>query len=105
MEKCADILKATKDLMRRFRVPTQNCVLAHLTVQMEAIEKKGAPLDLMFQSIAGSEGANKNFGVSVSLLDEAWDLTKREGTAKGPKRDVLRDRPGHRAVGQRTPRY
>jgi ethanolamine ammonia-lyase large subunit len=82
--KCADILKATKDLMRRFRVPTQNCVLAHLTVQMAAIEKEGAPLDLMFQSISGSEGANTNFGVSVKLLDEAWDLTKREGTAQGP---------------------
>lgn len=83
VDKCADILKATKELMRRFRVPTQNCVLAHLTVQMEAM-KRGAPLDLMFQSIAGSEGANKNFGVSVRLLDEAWDQTKREGTAQGP---------------------
>ena len=83
VDKCADILKATKDLMRRFRVPTQNCVLAHLRVQMEAM-KRGAPLDLMFQSIAGSEGANKNFGVTVKLLDEAWDLTKREGTAQGP---------------------
>jgi ethanolamine ammonia-lyase large subunit len=50
---------------------------------MEAM-KRGAPLDLMFQSIAGSEGANKNFGVSVRLLDEAWDQTKREGTAQGP---------------------
>lgn len=83
VDKCADILKATKDLMRRFRVPTQNCVLAHLTVQMAAMQR-GAPLDLMFQSIAGSEGANKNFGVTVKLLDEAWDLTKREGTAQGP---------------------
>ena len=61
----ADILKALKDFMRRFRVPTQNCVLSHVTVQMEAI-RLGAPLDLMFQSIAGSEGANRNFGVSVS---------------------------------------
>jgi ethanolamine ammonia-lyase large subunit len=83
VDKCADILKATKDLMRRLRVPTQNCVLAHLTVQMEAM-RRGAPLDLMFQSIAGSEGANKNFGVTVRLLDEAWELTKREGTAQGP---------------------
>ncbi len=84
VDKCADILKATKDLMQRFRVPTQNCVLAHLTVQMEAMEKRRAPLDLMFQSIAGSEGANRNFGVTVKLLDEAWDMTKRLGTAKGP---------------------
>jgi ethanolamine ammonia-lyase large subunit len=79
----ADILKGVKDFMRRFRVPTQNCVLSHLTVQMEAM-KRGAPLDLMFQSIAGSEGANKNFGVTVKLLDEAHDMALREGTAQGP---------------------
>ncbi|GMU58760.1 MAG: putative ethanolamine ammonia-lyase, heavy subunit [Myxococcaceae bacterium] len=78
-----DILTAVKDLMRRYRVPTQNCVLSHLTIQMEAL-RRGAPLDLMFQSIAGSEGANRNFGVSVSLLDEAYDLARREGTAQGP---------------------
>ena len=81
---CADILKAVKDLMRKNRVPTQNCVLAHLKVQMEAMSKYDAPLDLTFQSIAGSEGANKNFGVTVKLLDEAWDMTKRLGTAVGP---------------------
>ncbi len=78
-----DILKAVKDFMRRFRVPTQNCVLSHLTVQMKAMER-GAPLDLMFQSIAGSELANRNFGISVALLDEAWDMTLRLGTARGP---------------------
>jgi ethanolamine ammonia-lyase large subunit len=83
VEATIDILKAVKDLMRRYRVPTQNCVLSHTTVQMAAI-RAGAPLDLLFQSIAGSEGANRNFGVSVALLDEAYDLTQREGTAQGP---------------------
>lgn len=78
-----DILSAVKDLMRRYRVPTQNCVLSHITIQMAAL-RRGAPLDLMFQSIAGSEGANRNFGVSVSVLDEAYDLARREGTAQGP---------------------
>lgn len=78
-----DILSAVKDLMRRYRVPTQNCVLSHLTIQMAAV-RRGAPLDLMFQSIAGSQGANQNFGISVSLLDEAYDLARREGTAQGP---------------------
>jgi ethanolamine ammonia-lyase large subunit len=78
-----EILKGVKDLMRRYRVPTQNCVLSHITIQMAAV-RKGAPLDLMFQSIAGSEKANRNFGVSVSVLDEAMDLARREGTAKGP---------------------
>ncbi|MBX7097144.1 MAG: ethanolamine ammonia-lyase subunit EutB [Myxococcaceae bacterium] len=84
VDKVADILKAVKDLMRKVRVPTQNCVLAHVTAQMAAVQR-GAPLDLMFQSIAGSEGANTNFGVSVALLDEAYDLAKREGTAQGPQ--------------------
>ena len=78
-----DILRGVKDFMRRFGVATQNCVLSHLTVQMKALEL-GAPLDLMFQSIAGSQGANRNFGISVRLLDEAWDMTRREGTAQGP---------------------
>jgi ethanolamine ammonia-lyase large subunit len=83
VQNTADILKAVKDFMRRYRVPTQNCVLSHLTVQMEAV-KRGAPLDLMFQSIAGSEAANRNFGVDVALLREAHDMTTREGTAQGP---------------------
>ncbi len=83
IQNTVDILKGVKDFMRQWRVPTQNCVLSHLTVQMKAMEQ-GAPLDLMFQSIAGSERANRNFGVSVKLLDEAYDLTLREGTAQGP---------------------
>lgn len=78
-----DILTAVKDLIRKYRVPTQNCVLSHITIQMAAV-RRGAPLDLMFQSIAGSQGANQNFGVSVSVLDEAYDLARREGTAQGP---------------------
>ncbi len=83
LEGTVAILTAVKDLMRRFRVPTQNCVLSHLTIQMAAV-KAGAPLDLMFQSIAGSQGANQNFGVSVAVLDEAYDLARRLGTAEGP---------------------
>lgn len=84
VERVAEILRAVKGLMRRFRIPTQNCVLAHITAQMEAVTKHNAPLDLMFQSIAGSEGANRNFGITVKLLDEAWDIARREGTSQGP---------------------
>ncbi len=51
-------------------IPTQNCVLAHVTTQMEAMER-GAPLDLVFQSIAGSQKANQSFGIQLSLLHEA----------------------------------
>ncbi len=84
VENTSAILHAVKDLMRQLRIPTQVCVLAHVTVQMEAIRRFHAPVDLCFQSIAGSEKANRNFGISVKLLDEAYDLTKREGTAAGP---------------------
>ena len=83
VESTCEILTRVKALMTKLSVPTQNCVLSHVTVQMEAM-KRGAPLDLCFQSIAGSEGANKNFGISVKLLDEAYAMTKELGTAKGP---------------------
>ncbi|MSP92658.1 MAG: ethanolamine ammonia-lyase subunit EutB [Myxococcales bacterium] len=84
VENTANILKAVKDLMRQHRIPTQVCVLAHVTVQMEALRRFQAPIDLCFQSLAGSEKANRNFGISVALLDEAYDLVRREGTAEGP---------------------
>jgi ethanolamine ammonia-lyase large subunit len=53
-----------------YQIPTQSCVLAHVTTQMEAM-RRGAPVDLVFQSIAGTEAANQSFGVNVALLDEA----------------------------------
>ncbi|MEO6951648.1 MAG: ethanolamine ammonia-lyase subunit EutB [Polyangia bacterium] len=83
VESTVEILTRVKALMNKLGVPTQNCVLSHVTVQMEAM-RKGAPLDLCFQSIAGSEGANRNFGVTVALLDEAYAMTRELGTAKGP---------------------
>jgi ethanolamine ammonia-lyase large subunit len=55
----------------RYRIPTQSCVLAHITTQLQALER-GAPVDLLFQSIAGTEQANASFGVNLSLLDEAY---------------------------------
>ncbi|MBF0362050.1 MAG: ethanolamine ammonia-lyase subunit EutB [Oligoflexia bacterium] len=78
-----EILEAVKNFMRRYRIPTQNCVLAHITTQMAAL-KRGVPIDLIFQSIAGSEKANRNFGISIKLLDEAYDMVSRLGTATGP---------------------
>lgn len=84
VENTAAILQAVKDMMRQHRIPTQVCVLAHVTVQMEAIAKYKAPVDLCFQSLAGTEKANRNFGIDVKLMDEAYDLVKREGSADGP---------------------
>ena len=63
-------------------IPTQSCVLAHVTTTLDLIGK-GAPVDLMFQSIAGTEAANKSFGVDLALLKEARDaaLSLRRGTS------------------------
>ena len=82
-ESTAEILKAITGVMDRNRVPTQNCVLSHVTVQMRALDL-GAPMDLMFQSLAGTEKANTAFGISVSLIDEAWAKMKQMGRAQGP---------------------
>ena len=65
-----DLLKLVDEVITRFAVPTQGCVLTHVTHTIEAIEK-GAPVDLVFQSIAGTEKANKSFGVTLALLTEA----------------------------------
>ena len=64
------LLRMMDTVRERFRIPMQSCVLAHITTQMAALER-GAPVDLLFQSIAGTEAANRSFGVSLSLLDEA----------------------------------
>jgi ethanolamine ammonia-lyase large subunit len=66
------LLRMIDSLRQRFQIPVQSCVLAHITTQMEAL-KAGAPVDLIFQSIAGTEAANRSFGVSLSLLAEAHD--------------------------------
>ncbi|WP_338885895.1 ethanolamine ammonia-lyase subunit EutB [Rhodococcus sovatensis] len=66
----SDLLYLLDDIRQRFEIPTQSCVLSHVTTTMELIGK-GVPVDLVFQSVAGTEGANSGFGVHVSLLREA----------------------------------
>lgn len=77
------ILNRFEELKQKYQIPTQICVLAHITTQMEALQK-GAPCDLMFQSIAGSEKGNAAFGISAAMLREAKDLMAREGNSHGP---------------------
>jgi ethanolamine ammonia-lyase large subunit len=72
-----------EEIKQTFQIPTQTCVLAHVTTQMKAVQQ-GAPADLIFQSIAGSEKGNTAFGLTGSLLTEARDLMLHEGTAAGP---------------------
>ena len=64
------ILRMLDQIRERYAIPTQTCVLAHVTTQMEAL-RRGAPVDLVFQSIAGTEAANASFGVNLRMLDEA----------------------------------
>jgi ethanolamine ammonia-lyase large subunit len=58
------------DFIQQYEIPTQTCILTHVTNQIQLIEK-GVPIDLVFQSVAGTEKANKSFGISISLLEEA----------------------------------
>lgn len=66
----AVLLQMLDEVIQRFAIPTQSCVLTHVTTSIDLIGQ-GAPLDLVFQSIAGTEQANKSFGISLALLDEA----------------------------------
>jgi ethanolamine ammonia-lyase large subunit len=70
------LLQLVDGLRRRFHIPAQSCVLAHITTQLAALEA-GAPVDLLFQSIAGTEAANRSFGVNLALLREAQDGGQR----------------------------
>ena len=69
-----ELLRLVDQLITTYGIPTQSCVLAHVTTQLAALAQ-GAPLDLMFQSIAGTEAANKSFGVNLALLREARAAT------------------------------
>lgn len=83
VDNVANILKMFEEFKRKWEIPTQNCVLGHVTTQIEAI-KGGAPADLIFQSIAGTEKGNEAFGVTAALLEEARELVLKEGTSTGP---------------------
>jgi ethanolamine ammonia-lyase large subunit len=77
----ADLLRLLDDLITRLEIPTQGCVLTHVTTSIQLMER-GVPLDLVFQSIAGTEAANRSFGVTLSMLREACDAarSRRRGT-------------------------
>ena len=90
---CIDLIEMLAQIIERYQIPTQSCVLAHLTTQMEAMAK-GAPVDLVFQSIAGTEQANSSFGISLAMLDEA------HATALELRRGALGDNVMYFETGQ-----
>lgn len=76
-------LKILDEFIQSWEIPTQTCVLAHLTTQLKALEQ-GAPVHLLFQSLAGTELGNKAFGINKQLLDEAYALGQQQSKVKGP---------------------
>jgi ethanolamine ammonia-lyase large subunit len=72
------LLRMLDRIRETLEIPTQICVLAHVTTQMEAL-RRGAPVDVVFQSIAGTEAANRAFGVSLGMLDEAHQAARELG--------------------------
>ncbi|MBF6317406.1 ethanolamine ammonia-lyase subunit EutB [Nocardia cyriacigeorgica] len=74
----ADLLHLLDDVRTRFDIPMQSCVLSHVTTTMELIDNN-VPVDLVFQSIAGTEGANASFGVTLPLLAEANEAARSLG--------------------------
>ncbi|WP_234049910.1 MULTISPECIES: ethanolamine ammonia-lyase subunit EutB [unclassified Xanthobacter] len=69
------LLKLMDEVIRRFDIPTQSCVLTHVTSSIELMNR-GAPVDLVFQSIAGTEGANRSFGVDLKVLQEGYEAAR-----------------------------
>jgi ethanolamine ammonia-lyase large subunit len=69
-----NLLNLVDNARQQFDIPTQSCVLSHITTTLELINK-GAPVDLCFQSIGGTEQANTSFGINLALLDEAYQAT------------------------------
>ncbi len=79
----ARLLDMSYDIIKTWGIPTQNCVLAHVTTQMRCLQS-GSPVGLVFQSIAGSQKGNESFGISVGMLDEAYELAKKYCFPAGP---------------------
>ena len=82
-EQVGKVLRRFQEIKEHWQIPTQICVLAHVTAQMKAV-RAGAPCDLIFQSIAGSQKGNEAFGFNAATLEEARQLLLKEGTAEGP---------------------
>ncbi|MEI7920567.1 MAG: ethanolamine ammonia-lyase subunit EutB [Planctomycetota bacterium] len=93
LENTIQLLQLMDQLIEKLEIPTQSCVLAHITTQIQAM-KRGAPVDLVFQSIAGTELANKSFGINLNMLEDA------RGMALELKRGTVGDHLMYFETGQ-----
>jgi ethanolamine ammonia-lyase large subunit len=72
VESAGAILRALNRLVGTYKIPTQTCCLAHISTQLAALDR-GAPIDLLFQSVGGTEGTNRSFGITLEMLSEGRD--------------------------------
>ena len=84
LESVARLLKMMDEFRNKWEVPAQICVLAHITTQIEAAKRFNAPIDCVFQSIAGSQKGNESFGVTPQMLQDGRDYATTLGRADGP---------------------
>ncbi len=89
----SDLLKLLDGIIERFEIPTQACVLTHVTTSIELINR-GVPIDLVFQSVAGTEAANQSFGVNLAVLQEGMEA------ARSLKRGTIGDNVMYFETGQ-----
>jgi len=87
------LIEMLDEIIRRYEIPTQSCILTHVTTSIEAINR-GAPIDLVFQSIAGTEAANKSFGINLGILQEGREA------ALGLERGTVGDNVMYFETGQ-----
>src|SRR5581483_2397923 len=87
VESVTAILRALERLIEAYKIPAQACCLAHITTQLAALER-GAPVDLLFQSIAGTEAANRSFGVTLSMLREGQQKVLEHHGQRGLQKDL-----------------
>lgn len=79
----AELLRRFDEIKNKYEIPTQICVLGHINTQIAAL-KQGVPMDMIFQSIAGSQKGNEAFGFTTATIQEAQALLRQKGTAAGP---------------------
>ncbi|HXA84124.1 MAG TPA: ethanolamine ammonia-lyase subunit EutB [Candidatus Dormibacteraeota bacterium] len=101
VETVSAILHALQRLIDAYKIPTQACCLAHLSTQLKAMER-GAPVDLLFQSVAGTQKANESFGITLSMLREGRERVLEQHEDRGignqkqmPRPDNARSRNDH----------
>ena len=93
-EQCYELLRLLDELRETLNIPTQSCVLAHVTTTLQLMERR-APVDLVFQSIGGTQAANSSFGIDLALLRESREAALALKARNSWRQcHVFRNRPG-----------